>query len=139
METVRLIECPRDAWQGLTDFIPAEYKAEYLGELVRAGFKHIDAVSFVSPKHVKQMADSEQVMKLFTGALPPNTGSATMTGLLRDRRGTCMRSRSRPLRVRLIDSPESLKTRSIWMGAVLHVSVALSMDFASLWRKGYFS
>src|SRR5437660_5495139 len=39
-----------------------EYKAEYLKELMLAGFKHIDAVSFVSPKHVKQMADSEEVM-----------------------------------------------------------------------------
>jgi hydroxymethylglutaryl-CoA lyase len=58
----KLVECPRDAWQGLTDFIPTELKAEYLSELVRAGFQHIDAVSFVSPKHVKQMADSEDVM-----------------------------------------------------------------------------
>jgi len=62
METVNLIECPRDAWQGLPDLIPTEYKAEYLQELVLAGFKHVDAVSFVSPKHVKQMADSEEVI-----------------------------------------------------------------------------
>jgi hydroxymethylglutaryl-CoA lyase len=61
-ENVKLIECPRDAWQGLANFIPTEYKAEYLKELVLAGFRHIDAVSFVSPKHVKQMADSEEVM-----------------------------------------------------------------------------
>ena len=61
-EAVKLIECPRDAWQGLTDFIPTAYKAEYLVELLHAGFRHIDAVSFVSPRHVKQMADSEQVM-----------------------------------------------------------------------------
>jgi hydroxymethylglutaryl-CoA lyase len=61
-ETMKLIECPRDAWQGLPEIIPTEYKAEYLKELVLAGFKHIDAVSFVSPKHVKQMADSEEVM-----------------------------------------------------------------------------
>src|SRR5256885_10642767 len=69
METVKLIECPRDAWQGLPDFIPTEEKAEYLAELVRAGFKHIDAVSFVSPKHVRQMADSEDVMQGFLPAL----------------------------------------------------------------------
>src|SRR5713101_5857463 len=61
-EAVKLIECPRDAWQGLPDFIPTDYKTEYLKHLVLAGFKHIDAVSFVSPKHVKQMADSEEVM-----------------------------------------------------------------------------
>lgn len=62
MEMVKIIECPRDAWQGIPELIPTEYKAEYLDELVIAGFKHIDAVSFVSPKHVKQMADSEEVM-----------------------------------------------------------------------------
>ena len=62
-EQAKLIECPRDAWQGLPEQIPTEYKAEYLKELVLAGFRHIDAVSFVSPKHVKQMADSEDVMK----------------------------------------------------------------------------
>src|SRR5216683_6990730 len=61
-QPVMIIECPRDAWQGLPDFIPTDYKAEYLKELVLAGFKHIDAVSFVSPKHVTQMADSEEVM-----------------------------------------------------------------------------
>jgi hydroxymethylglutaryl-CoA lyase len=64
----KLIECPRDAWQGLTDLIPTETKAEYLTELVAAGFKHIDAVSFVSPKHVKQMADSEEVMEKFNNS-----------------------------------------------------------------------
>jgi hydroxymethylglutaryl-CoA lyase len=63
METVKLVECPRDAWQGLPDFIPTEYKVAYLRALIAAGFKHIDAVSFVSPKHVKQMADSEEVMR----------------------------------------------------------------------------
>src|SRR5690349_21646748 len=69
-ETIRIIECPRDAWQGLPDMIPTEYKAAYLKELVLAGFKHIDAVSFVSPKHVKQMADSEDVMARFNSSLP---------------------------------------------------------------------
>ena len=63
METVKLVECPRDAWQGLPDFIPTEYKVAYLRALIAAGFKHIDAVSFVSPKHVKQMSDSEEVMR----------------------------------------------------------------------------
>jgi len=62
MENVKLIECPRDAWQGLPDLIPTEFKADYLKQLIAAGFKHIDAVSFVSPKRVKQMADSEEVM-----------------------------------------------------------------------------
>ena len=60
---VKLIECPRDAWQGLKGIIPADLKAAYLKALVSAGFKHIDAVSFVSPKAVPQMADSEAVLK----------------------------------------------------------------------------
>lgn len=60
--TVKLIECPRDAWQALAKPIPAEIKADYLRTLVAAGFTHIDAVSFVSPNAVPQMADSEQVL-----------------------------------------------------------------------------
>jgi hydroxymethylglutaryl-CoA lyase len=62
MESVKLIECPRDAWQGLPRKIPTERKVEYLRGLVTAGFRHIDAVSFVSPKAVPQMADSEEVL-----------------------------------------------------------------------------
>jgi hydroxymethylglutaryl-CoA lyase len=61
--TVKIIECPRDAWQGLSRQIPAETKAEYLRALVNAGFKQIDAVSFVSPRAVPQMSDSEDVLK----------------------------------------------------------------------------
>jgi hydroxymethylglutaryl-CoA lyase len=60
---VKLIECPRDAWQGLKRQIPTELKARYLSALIEAGFKHIDAVSFVSPKAVPQMADSENVLE----------------------------------------------------------------------------
>lgn len=63
-EEVKIIECPRDAWQGLPGKIPAERKAEYLRCLIAAGFRHIDAVSFVSPAAVPQMADSEEVLKL---------------------------------------------------------------------------
>src|SRR5438270_13376907 len=62
MESIKLIECPRDAWQGLPRQIPTERKAEYLRGLIAAGFRHIDAVSFVSPKAVPQMADSEEVL-----------------------------------------------------------------------------
>jgi hydroxymethylglutaryl-CoA lyase len=62
-ETVKLIECPRDAWQGLKGQIPPDIKSAYLQALISAGFKHIDAVSFVSPKAVPQMADSEEVLK----------------------------------------------------------------------------
>ncbi len=61
-DSVTLIECPRDAWQGLPGQIPTAVKVEYLKALIAAGFKHIDAVSFVSPKAVPQMADSETVL-----------------------------------------------------------------------------
>jgi hydroxymethylglutaryl-CoA lyase len=61
--SVKLIECPRDAWQGLKGPIPSDIKRAYLQALISAGFKHIDAVSFVSPKAVPQMADSEEVLK----------------------------------------------------------------------------
>src|SRR5438034_4502617 len=67
--SVKLIECPRDAWQGLPRQIPTEMKVQYLGALIGAGFKNIDALSFVSPKAVPQMADSEQVLKQLD---PPN-------------------------------------------------------------------
>ncbi|HXJ40831.1 MAG TPA: hypothetical protein VNH18_16235, partial [Bryobacteraceae bacterium] len=63
-EVVKIVECPRDAWQGLARQIPAPHKAQYLRSLIGAGFRHIDAVSFVSPKAVPQMADSEEVLQL---------------------------------------------------------------------------
>ena len=68
-QSLKLIECPRDAWQGLPRKIPTELKAQYLRALISAGFKHVDAVSFVSPKAVPQMADSEQVLEQLD---PPN-------------------------------------------------------------------
>src|SRR5215469_10704290 len=87
MDNVKLIECPRDAWQGLADFIPTEYKVEYLRGLVIAGFRHIDAVSFVSPKHVKQMADSEAVMQMFSASLPPNIEPPEIIGIVVNEKG----------------------------------------------------
>jgi hydroxymethylglutaryl-CoA lyase len=63
-DTVKIIECPRDAWQGLPTPIAPDVKANYLRRLIDAGFTHIDAVSFVSPAAVPQMADSEQVLDL---------------------------------------------------------------------------
>src|SRR5260370_4850868 len=86
-ESTKLIECPRDAWQGLPDFIPTEYKAKYLNELVAAGFKHIDAVSFVSPKHVKQMADSEEVMAKLNASLPAGAQLPEIIGIVVNEKG----------------------------------------------------
>jgi len=86
-QQLKLIECPRDAWQGLPDVIPTEYKAEYLRELVLAGFRHIDAVSFVSPKHVKQMADSEDVMAKLNASLPAGTERPEIIGIVVNEKG----------------------------------------------------
>jgi hydroxymethylglutaryl-CoA lyase len=63
-DPIKIVECPRDAWQGLPTLIPAQQKADYLRALIAAGFTHIDAVSFVSPAAVPQMADSETVLQL---------------------------------------------------------------------------
>lgn len=67
-DRVKIVECPRDAWQGLSAHIAPEAKASYLRKLIEAGFRHIDAVSFVSPSAIPQMADSEQVL---AALMPP--------------------------------------------------------------------
>ena len=87
MEPIKLIECPRDAWQGLPDLIPTESKASYLKELTLAGFRRIDAVSFVSPKHVKQMADSEEVMATLLASLPDGTSLPEIIGIVVNEKG----------------------------------------------------
>ena len=86
-EPVKIIECPRDAWQGLAEIIPTETKIDYLLNLAAAGFAHIDAVSFVSPTHVKQMADSEQVMKGFLAGLPAGAEQPEIIGIVVNERG----------------------------------------------------
>jgi hydroxymethylglutaryl-CoA lyase len=62
-DSIKLIECPRDAWQGLKGQIPTDIKVNYLKTLISTGVKHIDAVSFVSANAVPQMVDSEDVLK----------------------------------------------------------------------------
>ena len=86
-EVIKLIECPRDAWQGLPNIIPTTTKVNYLRELIRAGFQHIDAVSFVSPKHVKQMADSEQVMAELLSSLPDDAAMPEIIGVVVNEKG----------------------------------------------------
>jgi len=87
METAKIIECPRDAWQGLPQQIPTQVKAAHLRKLVDAGFRHIDAVSFVSPKHVKQMADSEAVLEAFFSSLPSGTQLPEIIGIVVNEKG----------------------------------------------------
>src|SRR6266850_243409 len=82
-EPIKIVECPRDAWQGLKHQIPAEAKVSYLRAQIGAGFKHIDAVSFVSPKAVPQMADSEQVLQQLD---PPD--DVEIIGIVVNQQGT---------------------------------------------------
>ncbi|HYL46656.1 MAG TPA: hydroxymethylglutaryl-CoA lyase [Candidatus Limnocylindrales bacterium] len=86
-ESVTIIECPRDAWQGLPNIIPTDEKVKYLGQLVKLGFRHIDAVSFVSPKHVPQMADSEEVMKRLSNLKLPSGEAPEIIGIVVNAQG----------------------------------------------------
>jgi hydroxymethylglutaryl-CoA lyase len=86
-ESVKIIECPRDAWQGLPEVIPTQVKASYLRALVDAGFRQIDAVSFVSPQHVRQMADSEAVMEAFLASLPSGAEAPEIIGIVVNEKG----------------------------------------------------
>ena len=84
---VKIVECPRDAWQGLPQVIPTQIKAKYLCALVDAGFRHIDAVSFVSPQHVRQMADSEAVLEAFYSSLPSRAEAPEIIGIVVNDKG----------------------------------------------------
>ena len=81
-DSVKIVECPRDAWQGLPGLIAPEAKAAYLRELIDVGFTHIDAVSFVSPAAVPQMADSERVLECL---MPPE--NVEIIGIVVNRKG----------------------------------------------------
>jgi hydroxymethylglutaryl-CoA lyase len=62
MESIKIIECPRDAMQGIKPFIPTERKVTYIQSLLRVGFDTIDFGSFVSPKAIPQMQDTTEVL-----------------------------------------------------------------------------
>ena len=87
MDQVTIVECPRDAWQGLRQIISTEEKVRYLSQLVKLGFRHIDAVSFVSPKHVPQMADSEAVMKQLSHVKLPSGEAPEIIGIVVNAQG----------------------------------------------------
>jgi hydroxymethylglutaryl-CoA lyase len=87
MDEVTVVECPRDAWQGLGKTIPTAEKVSYLRALIVAGFEHIDAVSFVSPKYVPQMADSEEVMKGLAGAKLPSGAAPEIIAIIVNDKG----------------------------------------------------
>lgn len=86
-DSVTIVECPRDAWQGLPQLIPTQTKIDYLSRLISFGFQHIDAVSFVSPKHVPQMADSEEVMAALVERFPADKPAPEIIGIVVNEKG----------------------------------------------------
>ena len=86
-ELIKVIECPRDAWQGLPQIIPTQTKVDYLSRLMSLGFRHLDAVSFVAPKYVPQMADSEEVMAGLVERFPTDKTAPEIIGIVVNEQG----------------------------------------------------
>ena len=86
-KTVTMVECPRDAWQGLPQIIPTQTKIDYLSRLISLGFRHLDAVSFVAPKYVPQMADSEEVMAGLIEQFPADKALPEIIGIVVNEQG----------------------------------------------------
>jgi hydroxymethylglutaryl-CoA lyase len=152
-DTVKLIECPRDAWQGLKRQIPTDIKAEYLRALIGAGFKHIDAVSFVSPKAVPQMADSERVLEQLN---PPDdveiigivvnekganraiaTGAATTLGYPFSISETFLRKNQNQSPEDNYEVLETIKNRAEAAGLdmVIYISMAFGNPYGDPWNE----
>src|ERR1700753_4136660 len=80
---IQITECPRDAMQGIHNFIPTEIKAAYINLLLQVGFDTIDFGSFVSPKAIPQMADTKEVLK----GLTPNAERTKLLAIIANTRG----------------------------------------------------
>ena len=80
---IKLIECPRDAMQGLSDFIPTEQKAAYINQLLEVGFDTLDFGSFVSPKAIPQMRDTAAVLS----ALDLHKSKSKLLAIVANKRG----------------------------------------------------
>lgn len=153
-DAVKLVECPRDAWQGLPKLIPAEAKAAYLRKLIDAGFQSIDAASFVSSAAVPQMADSERVLELLA---PPE--GVEIIGIVVNAKGAerAIRTRSvRTLGFPYSISPEFLRrnqhqtpkegldtlrivtaaARQAGLNVVAYISMAFGNPYGDAWSAG---
>jgi hydroxymethylglutaryl-CoA lyase len=152
MNEVKIIECPRDAWQGLKGQIPADVKVQYLRALIGAGFKHVDAVSFVSPKAVPQMADSEEVLKKLD---PPD--DVEIIGIVVNQKGAERAIATEAVRTlgfpysasptflernqhqsleQAIDEVEQIKLKAdeAGLGMVVYISMAFGNPYGDLWN-----
>jgi hydroxymethylglutaryl-CoA lyase len=153
-DSVKLIECPRDAWQGLKGDVPTHIKVDYLKALISAGFKHIDAVSFVSPKAVPQMADSEEVLKELD---PPddveiigivvnekgaqraiNTNAVRTLGFPYSVSPTFLRNNQHQTLEEAIDELEKIKNKADDAGleTVVYISMAFGNPYGDMWNAG---
>ena len=83
MSDIKLIECPRDAMQGLHDFIPTDTKAKYINQLLKVGFETVDFGSFVSPKAIPQLRDTEEVLS----KLDLSTTTSKLLAIVANQRG----------------------------------------------------
>jgi hydroxymethylglutaryl-CoA lyase len=151
---VKLIECPRDAWQGLKGQIPTDLKVQYLRALIGAGFKHIDAVSFVSPKAIPQMADSEDVLKKLD---PPD--DVEIIGIVVNRKGAdraiateavrtlgyvysvsqtfLERNQNQTLETAIEEAEQiKLKADEAGLEMVVYISMAFGNPYGDLWNAG---
>src|SRR5438477_11841265 len=151
MPEIKLIECPRDAWQGLKGQIPTDMKVAYLRALVAAGFKHIDAVSFVSPKAVPQMADSEEVLAQLD---PPD--DVEIIGIVVNQRGadraiaseavrtlgfpysispTFLQQNQKQTLEEAIEELEQIRIKAddAGLGVVAYISMAFGNPYGDLW------
>lgn len=149
---LKLIECPRDAWQALPVQIPTDVKVQYLRALIGAGFKHIDAVSFVSPKAVPQMADSEAVLAQLD---PPD--DVEIIGIVVNEKGaeraiatqavstfgfpysispTFLKRNQNQTLQQALDTLEKIKENTDEAGAklVVYVSMAFGNPYGDLWN-----
>lgn len=153
-QSVKIVECPRDAWQGLKGQIPAHIKLEYLRALISAGFKHIDAMSFVSPTAVPQMADSEEVAAELD---PPddveiigivvnergaqraiNTNAVRTLGFPYSVSPTFLRNNQRQTLDEAIDELEKIKGKGEDAGldTVAYISMAFGNPYGDQWSVG---
>ena len=83
MDEIKIIECPRDAMQGLSHFIPTDTKVEYIDLLLKCGFDVLDMGSFVSPKAIPQMKDTADVLD----RISLNNSSTKLLTIIANRRG----------------------------------------------------
>lgn len=154
VDEVKIVECPRDAWQGLPAQIPAYLKTDYLKALIGGGFKHIDAASFVSPKAVPQMADSEEVLKDLD---PPddveiiaivvnekgaeraiNTNAVRTLGFPYSVSPTFLQKNQHQTLEDSIDELEKIKQRGETAGldTVVYISMAFGNPYGDPWNAG---